>query len=50
MVKEFESIAFSLKPGEISKVFETQYGFHFIQLVALHGALVDVRHILVMPK
>jgi len=50
MVKEFEAVAFSLKVGEISKVFETQYGLHFIQLVARHGALVDVRQILVIPK
>lgn len=34
MVPEFENAAFSLKPGEVSEVFETQYGFHFVQLVA----------------
>src|SRR4051812_41991832 len=50
MVPEFESVAFSLKPGDISEVFETQYGFHFMQLIARHGDAVDVRHILVMPK
>jgi len=43
----FEAVAFSLKPGEISKVFETAYGFHFIQLIAKHGAAIDLRHILV---
>ena len=47
MVQEFEAVAFALKPSEISQVFETQYGYHFMQLIANHGETVDVRHILV---
>jgi peptidyl-prolyl cis-trans isomerase C len=31
MVKEFEDVAFSLKKGELSKVFETQFGLHLVQ-------------------
>ncbi|MDX2174459.1 MAG: peptidylprolyl isomerase [Bacteroidota bacterium] len=50
MVPEFEKIAFSLKVGEISEVFETQYGFHFIELVAKKGEFLDLRHILIIPK
>lgn len=48
MVPEFEKVAFSLKPGEISEVFETSYGFHFIQLISRKGDVLDLRHLLIM--
>ena len=46
-VPEFEAIAFHLKPNEISEVFETEFGFHFMQLIERRGDEIDVRHILV---
>ncbi|HXB41662.1 MAG TPA: peptidylprolyl isomerase [Bacteroidia bacterium] len=49
-VPEFETVAFKLKVGEVSEIFETNYGYHFVQLVAIRGDAIDVRHILITPK
>ena len=47
---QFEAVAFRLKPGEISEIFETSYGYHFVKLIHRKGELVDVQHILVTAK
>lgn len=49
-VKEFSAHAFRLKNGEISPVFETQYGFHFLQVLDRRGEEVNVRHVLITKK
>lgn len=49
-VPEFEAVAFNLTPGGLSEVFETQFGFHFVQLVSRRGEVIDVRHILIVAK
>jgi peptidyl-prolyl cis-trans isomerase D len=47
MVPEFDQAAFALKPGEISEVVKTQYGYHIIKLVDKQGGITrtldDVR-------
>lgn len=48
-VKDFAAWAFKLKAGEISPVFETDYGFHFLQVIERRGEQVHVRHILIIP-
>src|SRR5690606_4115432 len=49
-VKEFSAMAFKLKEGEVSPVFETMYGFHFLQVLQRRGEEVNVRHVLIKTK
>ncbi len=50
MYPEFESAAFSLKPGEISPIIKTKAGYHILQLIERRGELINVRHLLIQPK
>ncbi len=50
MVKEFTSWAFKLKAGEMSPVFETEHGYHILQVIERRGETAHARHILVKPQ
>ncbi len=51
LVPEFAAVAFNLtEPNEVSKIVETEFGFHIIQLIDRKGERINVRHILLSPK
>ena len=51
MEPEFSNIAFDLQEvGKVSRVVETVYGYHIIQLVERKGDRINCRHILMRPK
>jgi len=50
MVPEFDAVAMSLKEGEVSQVFKTQYGWHFMQLIERRGEQYNARHVLMRPQ
>lgn len=50
MVPEFEAMAFKLKPNEISMPFESDFGFHVMQLLERRGNEYHARHVLISPK
>ena len=51
LVPEFAAVAFNLNdPKKVSKIVETEYGFHIIQLIEKRGDRINTRHILLRPK
>ena len=50
LAKPYAEAAWSLKQGVVSKIVETEFGFHIIQLVERKGDMVNSRHILMKPK
>lgn len=51
LVPEFAQVAFNMQePGRVSKIVESEFGYHIIQLIERQGDRVNVRHILLRPK
>lgn len=51
LTPEFANVVFNLTdPKKISKVFETEYGYHIAQLIEKRGDRISYRHILLKPK
>lgn len=51
LVPEFADVAFSLNdPKKVSRIVETEYGYHIIQLIEKHGERINCRHILLKPR
>ena len=48
--KPYADAAFSLTKNTVSKIVETRFGFHIIQLIDRKGEMVNTRHILIRPK
>lgn len=48
MVPGFEKAAWVLKPGQVSEIVETRFGYHLIQLIDKEEYRIHTRHILAM--
>ena len=51
LVPEFADVAFNLNdPKRVSRIVQTEYGFHIIQLIEKKGERINCRHILLRPR
>ena len=49
LVPQFEAMMFALRPGDVSPVIETAFGYHIIKVDRAQSAEVKARHILIAP-
>lgn len=51
LVPEFADVAFNLNdPKRVSRIVQSEYGYHIIQLVEKKGERINCRHILMKPR
>jgi len=51
LVPEFAEVAFNLTdPKRVSRIVQTEYGYHIIQLIERKGERINCRHILLRPR
>lgn len=51
LVREFADVAFNLTdPKKVSRIVQTEYGYHIIQLIEKKGDRINCRHILLRPR
>ena len=51
LVSEFAEVAFNLNdPKRVSRIVQTEYGYHIIQLIEKKGERINCRHILLRPR
>ena len=51
LVPEFAEVAFNLNdPKRVSRIVQTEYGYHIIQLIEKKGDRINCRHILMRPR
>jgi peptidyl-prolyl cis-trans isomerase SurA len=51
LVPEYANVAFSLNdPKKVSKIVESEFGYHIIQLIEKRGDRINTRHILLKPQ
>lgn len=51
LVSEFAEVAFNLTdPRKVSRIVQTEYGYHIIQLIEKRGDRINCRHILLRPR
>ena len=51
LVEAFADVAFNLAdPKKVSRIVETEYGYHIIQLIERKGERINCRHILLRPR
>jgi peptidyl-prolyl cis-trans isomerase SurA len=48
--KAYANAAWSLKAGQVSKIIESSFGYHIIQMIERRGDMANTRHILMNPK